>query len=125
VLPSEFAGLLEDVRKLTDTRGIELLILVWPMLRNASPDTPARTRTELQSEMLAFGERYPLPGPANTSSAIDLIPVARELVKEHGANLVYFDNGHVTPLTHKAIAHAIANHITPWLKDTLTQCHGT
>ena len=99
VLPGEFRELLAKVKALTDARGIELLVLVWPMRGNTESDTPAEFRMELQQEMLATGQ------------ALDLVPLARGLVTEHGTNAIYLDNGHVSALAHAEFAKAIAARI--------------
>ncbi|MFT5128426.1 MAG: lysophospholipase L1-like esterase, partial [Rhodothermales bacterium] len=99
VLPEEFRALLGKVKALTDERGIELLVLVWPMRGNTEAATPADMRTELQQEMIAFGD------------ALDLVPLARQLVAEHGSDAIYLDNGHVSASAHAAIAQAIVDRI--------------
>ena len=48
---------------------------------------------------------------------IDLVPLGRTLVSVHGAQAVYFDAGHVTPMAHRAIAEAITDHLTPWFSN--------
>jgi lysophospholipase L1-like esterase len=114
LLPEEFLETLEKIYALTQERRIPLLILVWPMQDNAHPDTPAALRSPLQLEMIAFGQAHPLSASPPVSGVLDLVPLGRDLVREHGASAIYFDHGHVTELGHQAIGQAIASHLTPW-----------
>ncbi len=115
LLPSEFAETLEQIQAVLKQRHIPLLILVWPMRMNADPAVPADARMPLQNEMLTFGKAHPLATDPPINGVLDLVPLGRELVGTHGAGAVYFDQGHVTPLGHRAIAEAIADHLAPWL----------
>jgi lysophospholipase L1-like esterase len=115
LLPSEFAETLEQIRAVLEPRHIPLLVLVWPMKANADPAIPADARTALQAEMMTFGRAHPLATDPTIDGVLDLVPLGRELVAEHGAGAIYFDHGHVTPLGHRAIAEAIADHLAPWL----------
>ncbi len=45
---------------------------------------------------------------------LDLVPLARQLVAEHGMEAIYYDGGHVTPLAHQAIGRAVVEKIDPW-----------
>jgi lysophospholipase L1-like esterase len=113
--PSEFAETLEQIRAVLEPRHIPLLILVWPMKMNADPSIPADARTPLQTEMMTFGKAHPLATEPPIDGVLDLCPLGRELVGTHGVGAVYYDHGHVTPLGHRAIAEAIADHLAPWL----------
>ena len=113
--PVEFAETLEEIHALLKQRGIPLLILLWPMKMNADPGIPAEARSELQSEMTRFGRARPISNDPPLGGLIDLVPLARELVRERGVQAIYFDAGHVTPMAHRAIAEAIMDHLGPWL----------
>ena len=115
LLPEEFLETLEKLHALTQARRIPLLILVWPMRDNALPDTPSVLRSPLQMEMIAFGQAHPLSTSPRVSGVLDLVPLGRELVEEHGSAAIYFDHGHVTEAGHRAIGQAIANHLAAWL----------
>lgn len=115
LLPSEFAETLEQIHTLLEQRDIPLLILVWPMKANTDPGVPADARFELQGEMTRFGQAHPISEDPPVGGLVDLVPLGRKLVREHGAQAVYFDAGHVTPMAHRAIAEAITDHLTPWL----------
>lgn len=116
LLPGEFAETLRKIHALSQARRIPLLILVWPMRGNTEPGTPPGGRTSLQVEMLAFGQAHPLTASPPVSGVLDLVPLGRELVREHGAPAIYFDQGHTTETGHRAIGQAIADHLTPWLR---------
>ncbi len=115
LLPSEFAETLEEIHELLEQRYIPLLILLWPMKMNADPGIPAEARSELQNEMTQFGQAHPISNDPPLGGLIDLVPLGRKLVREHGPQAVYFDAGHVTPMAHRAIAEAITDHLGPWL----------
>ena len=115
LLPSEFAETLEQIHSLLEQRDVPLLILVWPMKANTDPGVPADARFELQSEMTRFGQAHPISADPPVGGLVDLVPLGRKLVREQGAQAVYFDAGHVTPMAHRAIAEAITDHLTPWL----------
>jgi|APSaa5957512622_1039677.scaffolds.fasta_scaffold07098_2 lysophospholipase L1-like esterase len=115
LLPGEFAETLENLHALPHERRIPILILVWPMRDNIG-DTPSGLRSQLQMEMIAFGQAHPLLTSPHVSGVLDLIPLGRALVEEHGFAAVYFDHGHVTPLAHQAIAASIIDHLGPWLE---------
>ena len=115
LLPAEFAETLGEIHALLEPRAIPLLILVWPMKMNADPGIPADARSALQSEMIRFGQAHPVSKDPPLDGLIDLVPLGRKLVQEQGAQAVYFDGGHVTPMAHRAIAEVIAGHLTPWL----------
>ncbi|MBI1335915.1 MAG: hypothetical protein GC164_03015 [Phycisphaera sp.] len=116
LLPTEFAQTLDDIHTLLEGQHIPVLILVWPLRMNTEPTTPTDARTELQSEMIAFGQTHPLSTEPEIGGVLDLVPLGRELVRERGTQAIYFDPGHVTPAAHRAIAVAIADHLTAWLK---------
>lgn len=116
LLPTEFAETLEDINSLLAEQHIPLLILVWPLRMNSEPATPPDARTSLQREMITFGQMHPISRAPEISGVLDLVPLGRELVREHGAQAIYFDQGHMTPSAHRAIAVAIADHLTAWLK---------
>lgn len=116
LLPEEFLETLEKIHDLTQARQIPLLILVWPMRDNTRSDVPPTLRSPLQVEMIAFGQAHPLSMSARVSGVLDLVPLGRKLVEEHGAPAIYLDHGHVTEAGHQAIGQAIADHLAPWLK---------
>ena len=116
LLPEEFLETLEKIHDLTQARQIPLLILVWPMRDNTRSDVPPALRSPLQVEMIAFGQAHPLSMSSRVSGVMDLVPLGRKLVEEHGAQAIYFDHGHVTEAGHQAIGQAIADHLAPWLK---------
>lgn len=116
LLPGEFREILAEIHSLLDERHIPLLILVWPMRVNSEPATPANARTSLQMEMMGFGQAHPVSASPPVGGVLDLVPLGRELVREHGVQAIYFDHGHVTPIAHQAIAQAIAEHLSPWIK---------
>jgi lysophospholipase L1-like esterase len=116
LLPSEFAETLEQIRAVLEPHHIPLLVFVWPMKANADPAIPADARTPLQTELMTFGKAHPLATDPPIDGVLDLVPLGRELVGKHGAGAIYFDQGHVTPLGHRAIAEAIADHLAPWLR---------
>lgn len=115
LLPAEFAQTLGEIHELLEQRDVPLLILLWPMKMNADPGVPAEARSALQIEMAQFGQAHPISNDPPLAGLIDLVPLGRKLVREHGPQAVYFDAGHVTPMAHRAIADAIANHLGPWL----------
>lgn len=117
LLPSEFAETLERIHALLEQRDIPLLILLWPMKMNADPGIPADARSELQGEMTRFGQAHPISEDPPVGGLVDLVPLGRKLVREQGAQAVYFDAGHVTPMAHRAIAEAITDHLDPWIPD--------
>jgi len=115
LLPSEFAETLAEIHALLEKRDIPLLILLWPMKMNSDPGIPTEARSELQREMTEFGQAHPISKDPRLGGLIDLVPLGRKLVREQGAEAVYFDAGHVTPMAHRAIAEAIADHLGPWV----------
>lgn len=115
LLPEEFATTLEKIHALTHEQGVPMLILVWPM-RDNTGDAPSGIRSELQLEMMGFGQAHPISSSPHVSGVLDLIPFGRELVLKHGAPAVYFDQGHVTEMGHQAIAQAIVERISPWIE---------
>jgi len=107
ILPAEFADLLGRIEQLAVAGDMRVLILVWPMRGNTEPATPADFRTELQAEMIQFGAR------SDQATALDLVPLARALVAERGADAVYLDKGHMSALGHARVAAAIVT----WLDE--------
>jgi lysophospholipase L1-like esterase len=93
MLPEEFADTLGKIYSLLEEQQIPMLILVWPMRANTEPETPPDARTSLQVEMTAFGLAHPLSTSPSVSGALDLVPLAQRLVREHGAKAIYFDQG--------------------------------
>jgi hypothetical protein len=65
--------------------------------------------------MSKFGQNHPLSTEPPVNGALDLIPLARQLVGEHGVNAIYLDHGHVTPAAHRAVSQAIVDHLSPWI----------
>lgn len=117
LLPSEFAETLEEIHELLEQGDIPLLILLWPMKMNTDPGIPAEARSELQGEMTRFGQAHPISGDPPVGGLVDLVPLGRKLVREQGAQAVYFDAGHVTPTAHRAIAETVTDHLGPWLSN--------
>ncbi len=114
LVPAEFANTLRQAREMAN--GVPLLVLVWPMRANAMPDANPDARTSLQKEMVSFGQQHPLSASPQVSGVLDLVPLGRTLVEQHGASALYFDHGHFKPIGHQAVAEAIADHLEPWLK---------
>ena len=115
VLPDEFEQLLEETHTLLKKEDIPMLVLVWPLLVNATPEASEGGRTELQAVMSRFAQDHPLSTQPRVAGFIDLIPVSRQIVREHGANTIYYDPGHVNATAHQAFGSAIARHLAPWL----------
>lgn len=116
LLPEEFLETLEKIHLMTQAQRIPLLILVWPMRDNTRPDVPPAMRSPLQVEMIAFGQAHPLFMSPRVSGVLDLVPLGRKLVEDHGAADIYLDHGHVNEKGHQAIGQAVADHLAPWLK---------
>jgi len=109
----EFVEILEEVSSVAQNRRIPLLILVWPMRENTNPVIPDGLRSLLQMEMIASGLARPVSMTPRVNGVLDLIPLGRRLVREHGEEAIYFDHGHVTSMAHQAIGEAIAEHLKP------------
>lgn len=115
LLPAEFSDILGLVHAELEQREIPMLVLVWPMRMNSDPSAAADARTPLQWEMSRFGSSHPVSEVPPVAGLLDLVPLGRDLVARHGVNAIYYDQGHVTPLAHHAIAEALVRHIGPWL----------
>lgn len=115
LLPSEFTETLGQIHALLSQQQIPVLVLVWPLKMNSDPAAPAEARTALQIEMTKFGLAHPLSTDPPIVGLLDLVPLGRRLVRDHGAQAIYFDAGHVTPEAHRAIAEAITDHLAPWI----------
>lgn len=115
LLPDEFAAALGEARDLLQQHDIPMLVLLWPLRVNSTADALADTYNPWQREMIRFGSSDPLLLEPAVPGLLDLVPVGRDLVRRHGAEAIYYDQGHVTPVAHRAIAEAIVRHLDPWL----------
>lgn len=96
LLPDESLEILKQIQKFAYERNMPIIVLFWPSREKAETDDA------------------PEPAPED-SIALDLLPVIQPLVRDHGIEKVYFDDGHITSLAHKAVAEAIVDKLTPWL----------
>jgi lysophospholipase L1-like esterase len=120
MLPDEFAQTLQNIYSALEEKGIPMLILVWPLRTNTDPNIPDRARTHWQREAGLFGQTHSVQESPPVSGMLDIVPIGIELVREHGAAAIYFDQVHVTAAAHQAIGQAVVEHLAPWLSREAT-----
>ena len=112
----QFDILLQRVRRATDARGIELLILVPPGRFNidGSHDSAASMALHWVSRKRAMEWA---DQPETNVRFIDGVATAQRLVAEgHAVDELLLDDIHTTPLANEALALDIADALTPWIE---------
>ena len=115
VTPEEFRGLLDEMDRTLEARGIELLVLIWPLPLNIEFDESSRFATPFQFETFKFG-RDTRRAADGLHRAVDLIPVARRLALDHPTEEIFLDHIHGTALLNAEMARSIAARLVPILR---------
>lgn len=112
----EFLKVLGRLRDRAESLGCDLLLIVWPVRYNLDPATPPGWRSRYQRATAGFAARRLDPPPPGAGGVVDLVPVLRELAREHDIADLFQDHVHATALANDAYAHAIADRIALWIE---------
>jgi lysophospholipase L1-like esterase len=113
--PEEFGEVLENIRDATREKGVELLVVIQPWRQNVDGAVSVSSRDNYQERATRFGLTLRL-GTDPAPSMIDGVAVLQELGTSHRPSEIFFDDVHLTPLGHIALAEAMVEKIAPWIE---------
>ena len=112
-MTTEFRDLLRSAEGSARRCGADLLLFVSGNRSNLQ--RPARFDLGFQIEQYGFGKLREF-GPRSEPAYVDGAVVVQQLNLQLPADGIFCDNSHPTAVAHEAIAEALAEKITPWLK---------
>ncbi len=121
VAPKEYATLLEEIKKETHSRGIELLLLVpgsKSSVENFAKQADPAQLNLYQAEGIRLGREMSF-GPYDEAAYINGVAVLAQELHQNSVNDLFLDSVHPSAIANRILARVVAHRLLPWLEENL------